>query len=257
MKHLAPMANIHRTALVDPEAMLGRNVSIGPFTIVHSNVEIGDDTMIGSHCELGVATPLSNGSPLSIGNNSLIRSHSVFYQGSSFGPELEAGHRITVREGTKAGVNFRVGTLSDLQGNSTFGDYVRLHSNVHVGKGTHVGSFVWIFPYVVLTNDPTPPSETRMGCTVADFAVIATMCVVLPGVHVGSGALIGAGSNVTKDVSPERIACGSPAIDKGPASRVMLRDGSGPAYPWREQFHRGYPEEVVQGWLNELKRFAT
>ena len=51
-----------------------------------------------------------------IGDNSLIRSKSIFYVGSTFGPKLLTGHRVTVREGVKAGKNLQIGTLTDIQG---------------------------------------------------------------------------------------------------------------------------------------------
>ena len=38
---------------------------------------------------------------------------------------------------------------------------------------------LWIFPYVVLTNDPHPPSDMMHGVTVNDFVAIATLSVVL------------------------------------------------------------------------------
>lgn len=244
---------IHPTAIICEKVKLGRNVKIGPYTIVHDNVVIGDNTDIGSHCELGVPTALSDGSPLVFGESSLIRSHSVFYEGSNFGKNLVTGHRVTVRELTKAGENLQIGTLSDLQGHCKIGDYVRLHSNVHIGQHSNIGNYVWIFPYVVLTNDPHPPSNIMMGVTLEDFAVIATMSIVLPGVKIGTGALVGAHSSVSKAVEPDTVVAGSPAKFICDTSAVKLKDGSGcSAYPWRKHFHRGYPESVVKAWVDEI-----
>ncbi|MBA3880040.1 MAG: N-acetyltransferase [Sphingobium sp.] len=239
---------IHATAIVDPSARIGDDVEIGPFTIVHGNVEIGDRTVIENHCEIGRPTPLADGSPLHIGPRSLIRSHSVFYEGSSFGERLETGHNVCVRETTRAGVNLRIGTGSDIQGSCVIGNYVRLHSQVHIGSQSIVGSFVWIFPNVVLTNDPTPPSYIVLGVTVEDYAIVATGSVVLPGKTIGRGALIGASTLVHRDVPPEVVACGNPMEVRGPTSGVKLRDGSGPAYPWTRHFHRGYPPEIIENW---------
>ncbi len=244
---------IHPTAIVSAKARLGQNVTVGPFSLVHDNVVVGDDTVIESHCELGHPAALADGQPLRIGRSSLIRSYSIFYEGSAFGDRLVTGHRVTVREQTQAGANLQIGTLGDIQGHCSMGDYVRLHSNVHIGQHSRIGSYVWIFPYVVLTNDPHPPSEVRMGVTVADFAAIATMCVVLPGVNIRRGALVGAHSMVAQDVEEDTVAAGSPAKFICKTSRVKLKDGSGvSAYPWRRHFHRGYPEDVVAGWLAEF-----
>ncbi|OEZ47543.1 acyl-[acyl-carrier-protein]--UDP-N-acetylglucosamine O-acyltransferase [Janthinobacterium sp. MP5059B] len=246
---------IHPTALVSPKARLGNNVKIGAFSIIYDNVIIGDDTTIDSHCEIGYPTPLAQGEPLLIGALSLIRSHSIFYEGSSFGEKLTTGHRVTVREKTKAGKNFQIGTLCDIQGDCVIGDYVRFHSNVHIGQHSSIGNFVWIFPYVVLTNDPHPPSHVQMGVTVEDYVAIATMSILLPGVTVKKGALVGAHSSVSRDVDEDTVVAGSPANFICATSKLKLKDGSGaPAYPWRKHFHRGYPEAVVKAWLEEFPR---
>lgn len=243
---------IHPTAIISPRAELGSNVGVGPYSIVHENVIIGANTTIGSHCEIGIETPRSQSPKLVIGNNSLIRSHSVFYAGSQFGDGLTTGHRVSVRENTKAGHAFQIGTLCDIQGDCEIGDYVRFHSNVHVGQKTKIGSFVFLFPYVVVTNDPHPPSELLMGAILEDFCVIATMSVVLPGVRVASGALVGAMTQVKEDVPAEMICIGSPGKIIGPTSKIKHRGTNKPAYPWRRHFHRGYPDELVQSWLAQL-----
>jgi acetyltransferase-like isoleucine patch superfamily enzyme len=125
---------------------------------------------------------------------------------------------------------------------------------VHIGQNSTIGNFVWIFPYVVLTNDPHPPSNVLLGSRIEDFAAIATMSMVLPGVTVGEGALVGAHSSVNRDVAPNTVAAGSPAKFICAANAIKLKDGTGrPAYPWRDHFHRGYPEEVVEQWLKEAE----
>lgn len=241
---------IHATAIVSPDARIASDVSIGPFCIVHGNVGIGAGTVIESHCEIGHPSPLAQGRTLVIGAQSLIRSHSVFYEGSTFGDRLVTGHRVTVRELTSAGLNFQIGTLGDIQGHCEIGDYVRTHSNVHIGQHSRVGNFVWIFPYVVLTNDPHPPSNISIGCEIGDYASIATMSIIMPGVKVGAHSLVAGHSSVSQDVAPHTVVGGSPAKFLCETSKIKLKDGSGrPAYPWTSQFTRGYPSEIVAGWL--------
>lgn len=244
---------IHPTAIVSSKATLGNDIAIGPFTLIHDNVHIGSGSRIDGYCELGYQTALADGQPLVIGCNSIIRSHSVFYEGSVFGDGLTTGHRVTVREKTKAGKNLQIGTLSDIQGHCEIGDYVRFHSNVHIGQHSRIGNCVWIFPYVVLTNDPHPPSELMMGVTVEDFAAIATMSIILPGVTVGNGALVGAHSSVSRDVAADTVVGGAPAKFICETRKIKLKDGSSlSAYPWRKHFHRGYPEALVAEWIKEF-----
>lgn len=248
------MVKVHPTAYVDPQAVLGSDVEIGPFCIVHGNVVIGASTKISAYSEIGLPTPLGNGSPLVLGENSLIRSYSTFYESSSFGSGLVTGHRVTVRENTFAGECFQIGTLAEIQGDCEIGDYVRFQSGVFVGKKTKIGNFVWILPHVVLTNDPTPPSNTLLGCTIEDYASIAARAVILPGVTVGNHSLVAAQACVTKDVPPHMVVAGVPARVIGHARSIKRRDGSNEAaYPWISHFHRGYPDSIVNEWKSELE----
>ncbi len=243
---------IHPTAIVSSKAQLGRNVSVGPFTVIYDDVIIGDETLIDGHCEIGYPTALAQGMPLTLGSKSLIRSHSIFYQGSTLGDGLVTGHRVTVRERTQAGINFQIGTSTEIQGDTTIGDHVRFQSNIFVGKNTRIGSFVWVLPYVVLTNDPTPPSNVLLGCVIRDYASISAAVTVLPGVVIGEHALVAAQACVTKDVPPRMVVAGIPAKVIGPANDIKLRDGSGrSAYPWNRHFTRGYSELIVQEWQKE------
>jgi UDP-3-O-[3-hydroxymyristoyl] glucosamine N-acyltransferase len=246
------LTTIDSSSHIHPSAKIAGNVEIGPFCIIHRNVELAEGCKVGAYCELGVETNLGDGSPLVIGKSSLIRSHSVFYESSRFGENLTTGHRVTVRENTVTGKNLQIGTLCDIQGDCVIGDYVRFHSNVHIGKKSIIGNFVWIFPYVVLTNDPHPPSNVMKGVTVEDFSVIATMAVILPGVTVGKGALISAHSLLKKDAEPEMLYAGNPAEMICMTRKIRLQDGTKrPAYPWINHFNRGYPEEVASQWMVE------
>lgn len=245
---------VHPTALVASGARLGRDVVVGPFTIVHENVIIGDRVNVGAYCELGIATSLGDGSPLRIGDDALIRSHSVFYESSSFAPGLVTGHHVTVRENTRAGCAFQIGTLCEIQGDCSIGDYVRFQSNVFVGKKTRIGDYVWIFPYAILANDPTPPSNQLQGCVIEDFAALSAGSTILPGVKVSQHALVAAAACVTKDVPPGKAVAGVPARVICDARSIVRRDGSGKsAYPWTRHFHRGYPPEVVEKWLADTE----
>lgn len=249
---------IHPSAMVSAHAKIGANVSIGPFTIIHENVIIEDNSEIGAYCELGISSALSDGSPLHIARGALIRSHSIFYEGSQFGEKLVTGHRVTVREMTRAGKGLQIGSQSEFQGHCSIGDFTRTQSNVFIGQKSVIGNFVWLFPYVVLTNDPHPPSNILKGCVIEDYAAIAAMSVILPGIVVGKRSLVGARTLVTRDVPAGKLVLGNPGKIIGDASEINLQDGSGlPAYPWVNHFHRGYPQDVVAAWQAEVAATAT
>lgn len=242
---------IHPTAFVSKNADIGADVNIGPYSIIHDNVKIGDNCTIDSYCEIGYPSRLAKRQELIIGDNSLIRSHSVFYMGSVFKSGLKTGHHVTVRENTTAGLDLQIGTFGDIQGDCELGDCVRMHSNVHIAKCSEIGDFVWMFSYVSLHNDPHPPSYVLKGVIIKDYAVIASKATILPGVSVGEHSLVGAHSCVTSDIKPYSLCYGVPAKERGDVRSLEFHDGSGrKAYPWPRHFNRGYPDKVVEAWLN-------
>lgn len=245
---------IHPTALVSPHAKLADNVTVGPFTVIHDNVQVGSGTRIDGYCELGYPTPLAEGLPLTIGSESVIRSHSVFYQGSHFGDGLVTGHRVTVREKTVAGKGFQIGTLADIQGHCEIGHYVRTQSSVTIGQQSKIGNFVWLFPGVLLTNDPNPPSNDLLGVTLEDYVVVAVKSTLLPGVRIGKGSFVTAHSLVGQDMPEDSLVSGSPAKRLCKASDMRLKgDIRARAYPWPKRFVRGYPTSIIEKWANGIE----
>lgn len=243
---------IHPTALVSEKAKLGHNVTIGPYSIVHDAVVLEDDVTVEAYSEIGYPTPLAEGQPLVIGQGALIRSHSVFYQGSRFGAGLMTGHRVMVREKTVAGNGLHIGNQVDIQGDCRIGHYVHMHSHIQIGKKSEIGNFVWIFPDVLLTNDPNPPSTNLFGPIIEDYVVIASKALLMPGVRIGRGALVAVQSLVNQDVEPGVVVSGSPAKKICKASDLRMKDKPVRAYPWLKRFHRGYPAEIVEQWLRGI-----
>lgn len=247
------MAQIHPTAIVEDGAQLGADVTVGAYSIIHKDVQLGDGSIIGSHCEIGVPTPRAKDKKLVIGNGAHIRSHSVFYAGSTFGEGLVTGHRVCVREGTQAGAHLQIGTASEIQGDCTLGECVRMQSNIFIAQKSVVGNYVWLLPYAMLTNDPTPPSDDWEGCVIADYATISARAVIMPGVTVGTHALVAASACVTKDVPPHMLVAGVPAKVLKRVEEITRKGGAeGAAYPWPTHFTRGYPEAVTAAWRKEF-----
>lgn len=102
--------------------------------------------------------------------------------------------------------------------------------NISIGQGSiisyrcelaawgriEIGKNVIISPYsTVLTGSHDVQTEEYgnvvKSVLVEDYVWIAYRCIILPGVKIGYGAVVGAGSVVTKDVEPWSIVAGNPA----------------------------------------------
>jgi acetyltransferase-like isoleucine patch superfamily enzyme len=82
--------------------------------------------------------------------------------------------------------------------------------------GITIGENVNLAPEVmVLTAAHDPDSDDFVGIVKAvvieDYVWVATRAMILPGVRIGRGAVVGAGSVVTKDVVAGTIVAGNPA----------------------------------------------
>lgn len=236
---------------------IGNDCRIDYGVLFREHVTVGNNTFIGRKSILGELLAdqmkeIKQKHSLIIGSNAVIRSDSVIYGGSSIGDNFQTGHHVTVREWSQIGNHVSIGTASDLQDRCILGNYVRLHSNVFLGQLSRIDDYAWLFPHVVMTNDPTPPSEELLGGHICSFAVIAAKAVILPGICVGKDSLVGAGSVVTKDVDEYTVVVGNPARAVSDVRKLKNKVTGENAYPWREHFRRGMPweREGFQVWMN-------
>ncbi len=246
--------------IVEDDVKLKDNVFIDNNVIIRRGAEIGKNSYIGSNCIIGEYQIVTCGDRknmlphLTIGENALIRSGSILYGGSSVGDNFQTGHQVTIRESSSIGNHVSIGTLSDIQGHCVIGNYVNMHSNVHIGQESLIDDYVWIFPYVVLTNDPTPPSDYLQGVHVYPFAIIATGSVILPGIQVAGDSLVAAGAVVTKNVQEFEVVGGNPAKKISDVRNIRNKITGKDAYPWRFHFSRRMPWEDMgyMEWVNSL-----
>ena len=260
MEYRGNNVKIAQSAIIGKNVYLGDDVYIDHNCIIRDNVTIKKGSTIGANCIIGEYTAdwfidhNAEVGELIIGDNSVIRSGSIIYSGSVIGNNFQTGHQVTIREKTVIGDNVSIGTLSDIQGNCTIGNYVRMHSNVHIGQLSIVDSFVWIYPYVVLTNDPTPPSDKFIGVRVHPFAVIATGSVILPGIEIGQDSLVAAGAIVTKNVNDYAVVVGNPGKQISDVRKIKSHFSDESVYPWRNHFENYMPwmGEGFSKWYEKL-----
>jgi len=102
-----------------------------------------------------------------------------------------------------------------IENNVVIGDRVTIKCGVQVWDGVTLEDDVFIGPNATFTNDPFPRSkqypETFAATLVRKGASIGGNATILPGVTIGSNAMVGAGSVVTKSVPAYAIVTGNPA----------------------------------------------
>ena len=87
---------------------------------------------------------------------------------------------------------------------------LKAHLDLTNPRGVHVGPDSYIaFGAVILSHDMTRGLhvDTRIGAR----CFVGAHAIVLPGVTIGDGCIVGAGSVVTRDVPPATIVAGNPA----------------------------------------------
>ncbi|MDD5142275.1 N-acetyltransferase [Methanoregula sp.] len=148
-----------------------------------------------------------------IGKNAVIRSGTILYCDVAIGDDFQTGHNVMIREKTTIGNRVSVGTGTVIEGHTVIGSDVSIQSMVFIPTDTQIGDHVFIGPNAVLTNDRYPPTRIGglRGPVIKKGAAIGANTTILPGVCIGEGALVAAGSVVTRDVPDHMLAIGSPA----------------------------------------------
>ncbi len=209
--------------------MILANVDIGEGTVVHEGAIIGEPPRGKQAGELKTV----------IGAGGVIRSGTIIYAGTVIGDRFNSGHGALIREDNIIGDDCSVGTNAVLEAGNRIGHRTRIHSGCFLEHVT-LGSGVFLAPHVVFTDDPHPICprylECVLGATVEDDVSIGANATILPGLRIGAGSLIGAGSVVTKNVEPGVVVAGNPAVKVKDVDQLVCFKGYFERpYVWREK----------------------
>lgn len=148
-------------------------------------------------------------------------------QTKKIGEGTRIWQNVIVLKGAKIGRDTNICAQCFIEDDVEIGDRVTIKSGVYLWDGVRLADDVFVGPNVTFTNDKYPRSKTypeKFASTIVECgASIGGGAVLLPGITIGRGAMVGAGSVVTKSVPPNAIVTGSPARivgytgNKGPA----------------------------------------
>jgi acetyltransferase-like isoleucine patch superfamily enzyme len=152
----------------------------------------------------------------------------ISVQFSRIAPDVILGRDVSIYGfvnlyGCTIGDETKIGPFVEIQKGVIIGSRVKVSSHSFVCEGVTVEDEVFIGHGVVFTNDRYPRATNQHGelQSEADWEVIPTLvkrgasigsnATILCGITIGEGAIIGAGSVVTRDVQPHTIVTGNPA----------------------------------------------
>ena len=192
------MSRIHPTAIVDPRAELDSEVEVGPFSVIGAGVQIGKASKIHSHAAIQGRTTLGQGNVIfpfaTVGS----APQDLKYRGEP--SELIIGDRNTIREYVSLNPGTTGGGMV-----TRIGDQNLFMMYCHIAHDCHVGS------RNVIANGATLGGHV----TIEDFVIVGGLVGIHQFVRIGTGAILGAGSMVSKDVPPFCNATGDRARLRG------------------------------------------
>lgn len=146
-------------------------------------------------------------------------------RGCRVGCGVEASWGITVRGpgSIEIGdyVRLREGVILQSNDEIVIGNHVDINSFTAIYGRARIGSYTMIAPHVMLAggnhkfDDPSVLIKNQgssvCGIVIEEDVWIGANAVILDGVEIGKGAIVGAGSVVTKSVPSNAIVVGNPA----------------------------------------------
>lgn len=175
---------------------------IGKDTVIYSNVSVEGESMIGEGCTVRAGTRITNshiGNGVEILDNCVI-TDSVVADSCTVGPMAHLRGKAKMEEKAKVGnfVELKKTTL----GKGSKANHLTYLGDATIGENTNIGAGT-----ITCNYDGKNKHATRIGNNVR----IGSDTMLIAPIEVGDGAVTGAGSVVTKDIAPNKLAVGAPA----------------------------------------------
>jgi len=206
------MSRIHQTALINCQAEIDSDVEIGPYSVIGAGVRIGRATKVASHVVIEGRTSLGQGNTIyqfaTIGS----RPQDLKYRGEA--SELIIGNHNTIREYVSLNPGTAGGGMV-----TRVGDHNLLMMHCHIAHDCLIGN------HNIIANGATLGGHV----VVEDYVIVGGLVGIHQFARIGSGAILGAGSMVSKDVPPFCNATGDRARLRGLNLEGLKRRGFTPA----------------------------
>ena len=136
-------------------------------------------------------------------------------QSKQVGEGTRVWQYVVILPGAIIGRDCNICSHCFIENKVSVGDRVTVKCGVQLWDGLTLEDDVFVGPNVTFTNDLKPRSRNTaaklLPTLVKKGASIGANATILPGITIGEGAMVGAGSVVTKDVPPGVTVVGNPA----------------------------------------------
>lgn len=136
-------------------------------------------------------------------------------QSTAIGAGTRIWQYVVILPGARIGQDGNICSHCLIENDVIVGDRVTIKSGVQLWDGLRVGDDVFIGPNASFANDRFPRSKQApdkiLQTVVEAGASIGTGATILPGITIGSHAMVVSGAVVTRSVPPNAIVDGNPA----------------------------------------------
>lgn len=202
---------------------LGANIDIKDFAIVYENVIVEDDVAIGEYSVIGrnprttsaVVREISTKGVTKIMRGSSISANVIIYNSVTIGRDSLIGDNSSIMNNVVIGNKVLISRNVTINSDVVIGDNSRIMDNSHITGKVKIGNNVFISVGVTMANDNSFGkngfSDNVIGPTIEDYVSIGVGSIILPGVKIGKGSVVAAGSVVKNDIEENVIVAGNPA----------------------------------------------
>jgi acetyltransferase-like isoleucine patch superfamily enzyme len=217
------MSQVSPLASIADDVMIGEGSIVHPFAVIAGGVVIGERVEIFPGAFVGkepvgagaTARPLTFVRKVRIGADSSIGPHAVVYYDTEIGEHSLVGDHASIREQCVVGSFSVIGRCVNLNYNCRVGDRTKVMDGTQLTGNMVVGSDVFVAMNVTTANDNALGRDgyhdQLRGPTIEDGVTIGAGAILLPGIHIGAAAVVGAGAVVTRDVESGTTVLGVPA----------------------------------------------
>lgn len=178
------------TTFIDEDVQIGMDTVIEPFTFLRGKTTIGSDCVIGPNCDIqdslikdGVRINRAVMIEAEVGENSIIGPFAYLRPGSKLHSNVKVGDFVEIKKSV-------IGEGSKVPHLSYVGD-AEVGKKVNIGCGTITCNY---------------DGKNKHRTVIKDGAFIGSNTNLVAPVQVGSGAMTGAGSTITKNVPDDDLA---------------------------------------------------